>query len=41
MVDDLKLVVVATARPSMEFDSASWTRERAVLELVFGLIASL
>lgn len=35
------LTLASSTRPSTTFDSTSWTQERAVLELVFGLIGSL
>ena len=41
VADDLNMVVVATAASQSIFDNTSWDKEKAVLELVGRLIASL
>jgi len=41
LVSDLRMVVVAKARPQPGFDNASWQQESAVMNLVFHFVASL
>jgi hypothetical protein len=41
VIGDLNMVIVATAAPQSGFDNAAWQKEKAVLELVGRLIASL
>ncbi len=41
VIGDLNMVIVATAAPQSGFDNAAWQKEKAVLEVVGRLIASL
>jgi CubicO group peptidase (beta-lactamase class C family) len=41
LVEDLRMIVVATARPQPGFDAAAWQQERAVLDLVFQFVAAV
>jgi CubicO group peptidase (beta-lactamase class C family) len=41
VIGDLNMVIVATAAPQWGFDNTAWQKEKAVLELVGRLIASL